>query len=300
MTIEYLFRTIILLVLFTLPLPGAAQRIENVRPEIEGEKILIYYDMPGIDPGRTVIVKAYLSTDGGNTYGEPLRSVAGDVGLVTGPGKNRCIVWDVFSDVDELVSVNVKFKVRAEPLQYDHAPAPSERIFKININTNIGSKSIIDYSSYGFNIKGVLYLDQLGLGLRADYYRTFRNDINYSHNSAVLPDTGSYWGYSGGAVIEYDFIKNNKYSLYPFLYIGQSKINYEYNPDYRQDDFFKYSVFGSLGLGFDINIYRIMYLGLEIEYLVSPWLDVVPSPEPDEGLDGFSIGFVVKFIIGSG
>lgn len=296
----HLIKTIFLFLLISVPGTGTAQRIENVRTEVEGEEIHIYYDLLGVEANSSVIVKVYLSTDGGDTYGKPLRSVSGDIGIVTGAGKDRCIVWDVFRDVDELVSVNVKFKVRAEPLKTEQALVDPGRIFKIDINTNIGSKSILDYNSYGINIKGCLYLNQLGIGLRADYYKTYRAGINYSHNSTFLTDTGSYWGYSGGAIIEYDFIKNDKYSLYPFLYIGQSKINYEYNPEYRQDDFFKYSVFGSLGLGFDIQAYRFLYLGIELEYLVSPWLDIVPSPEPDEGLDGFSIGFAVKFVIDTG
>ena len=54
---------------------------------------------------------------------------------------------------------------------------------------------------------------------------------------------------------------------------------------------------GSVGLGFDYQIFRFLYLGMEIEYYLSPWFDVVPSEEPDEGLDGFCLGFVVRFVI---
>jgi hypothetical protein len=295
--LQSIFFTIMILI----PVGCLAQRIENVHPEIAGEKIHIYYDLIGIAADQQVIVKAFMSTDGGRTYGEPLKSVTGDVGIVAGSGKEKCIIWDVFEDVDELVSVNVKFKVTADLLQSEQYRPSTERQFKLNLNANLGSKSILEYKSYGFNLKGVIYLNQLGLGVRGDYYRTFREKINYSDSfNHHYPDTGYYWGYAGGAIIEYDLLRNTRYSLYPFLYLGQTKILYKYNQEYKNDEYFKYSIFSSLGLGFDINIVRFLYLGVELEYYLSPWIDIVPSEDPDEGLDGFSIGFVVKFIIDTG
>jgi len=292
-----LSQPVILLFLILTPAISIAQRIEHVHPEIEGEKINIYYDLLGIADDQSVLVKAFMSTDGGETYGEPLKSVSGDVGVVAGPGKNRCIVWDVFEEVDELVSLNVKFKVTADFVQPDQSSPSYGRTFKVNLNTNLGSKGILDSRSYGFNLKGTVYLNQLGLGVRGDYYKTFREYINVLIAGTNYPDTGYYWGYAGGAVIEYDFLQNTRYSLYPFLYIGQTKILYTYNKDYKDEEYFKYSIFGSLGLGFDIRVFRFLYLGAEAEYCLSPWLDIVPSNDLDEGLDGFSIGFVVRFVI---
>ena len=170
------------------------------------------------------------------------------------------------------------------------------------MNANLGSKGILESKSYGFNLKGAIYLQQLGLGVRGDYYKTFRENINYSYSNNNYPDTGYYWGYAGGAIIEYDLLRNSKYSLYPFLYLGQTKILYKYNPEYKKDEYFKYSIFGTLGLGFDINIVKFLYLGAEIEYYLSPWIDIVPSNDnkPDEGIDGLSIGIIVKFVINPG
>jgi len=301
---NYLFQSILFTVLILTPVDCFSQRIENVHPEIAGEKIHIYYDLIGIAADQSVIVKLYMSTDGGKTYGESLKSVAGDVGVVVGPGKGKCIIWDVFEEVDELVSVNVKFKVKADLLQSEQYRQSLERKFKLDLNTNLGSKGILDSKSYGFNLKGAIYLKQLGLGVRGDYYKTFRGKINYSDpadtENRIYPDTGYYWGYAGGAIIEYDLLRNAKYSLYPFLYLGQTKILYKYNSEYKKDEYFKYSIFGTLGLGFDMNIVRFLYLGVELEYYLSPWLDIVPSKDPDEGIDGFCIGFVVKFVINPG
>jgi hypothetical protein len=280
-----------------------AQKIENVRPEVAGEKINIYYDLTGIADGQFVFVKAYMSTDGGKTYGEPLKSVAGEVGMVVGPGKNKCIVWDVFKDTDELVSVNVKFKVKADLMQTEQYSQPLERKYKLDLNTNLGSKRYLDSKSFGFNLKGAVYLKQLGLGIRGDYFKTFRKEINYTDSNSVnYPDTGNYWGYTGGAVVEYDLLKSDKYSLYPFIYIGSSKTIYTYNPDYKpgykKDELYVYKIFGSAGMGFDLNVFRFLYLGIELEYFLSPWLDILQVR--DEGLDGFSVGFVIKFVINPG
>lgn len=291
----FLFLTIVF-----FPVNSLAQRIDNVHPEADGEKIKIYYDLTGIPEARSVFIKVYMSTDGGNTYGEPLRSVTGDVGLLIGPGKNRCIVWDVYKDLENFLGVNVKFKVSADLMESDQYRGSAERFFKFSINSNLGSRSILNYKSFGFNLKGMISFDRLGLGIRGDYYRTFRQDINYTDALNTYPDTGSYWGYSGGAIIEYDLIRSKKYSLYPFLYVGQSKIIYKYNPEYKEDEYFKYTIFGSLGLGFDFQIFKFLYFGVEIEYLLSPWIDVVPSEDMDEGLDGLNIGFVIKFVIDTG
>jgi hypothetical protein len=307
---NYLFRPIFFIVLILTSFDCFTQKIENVHPEIEGEKINIYYDLIGIADNQSAIVKIFMSTDGGKTYGESLKSVTGDVGVVVGPGQNRCIKWDVFEEVDELVSLNAKFKVTADLLQSEQYGRSIERIFKVNLNSNLGFKSYPESKSFGFNMKGAIYLEQLGLGVRGDYYKTFRKKINYSDTidgvSHMYPDTGYYWGYTGGAIIEYDLLRNTRYSLYPFLYVGSAKTLYKYNPEYskdkkyEEDEYFEYSIFGSAGLGFDINIVKFLYLGVELEYYLSPWLDIVTLKKQDEGLDGLSIGFVVKFVINPG
>lgn len=274
-----------------------AQKIENVYPDIANDQIYIYYSLSGVSEDQSVLITAYMSTDGGETYGNPLKSVSGDVGLVTGPGKDKKIVWDVFNDLDELVSVNVKFKVKAELLGSSQVSPSVVKSIKLNLNSNLGYRGPIKYNSIGVNAKACVYFDRFGVGLRGDYIKTFREDINYIVASVVYPDTGYFWGYSGGAVMEYDLLKSEKYSLYPFLYVGQAKFLYTYNPEYRNQEYFKYSLYGSLGVGFDIKILKSLCLGLEMEYYISPLIDLIPSQVPDEALDGLCVGFIVKYFI---
>lgn len=290
-----LFQAILLIVLMLVSVHCFAQKISNVHPEIEGETIHIYYDLTGIDAGQTATVRVFMSADGGKTYGPPLRSVTGDIGIVVGPGTNRCIIWDVFKDVDELVSVNVKFKVTADLMQSgQNVPVAGHKI-KLDLNTNLGftrgNLEAIDSRSFGINLKGAVYFNQLGLGLRGDYFKYFGENIESS-------DSGYYWGYAGGAIMEYDLLQDTRYSLYPFIYVGMAKIHYKYDPEYDIHKKYVYSVFGTAGMGFDVNIFKFLYLGVELEYYLSPWLEIRYSRDEEvEGLDKVSIGFVVKFVI---
>ena len=294
-TIRYRALSFILLELIFANL--YSQKVENVHSDISDNKICIHYDLLGIATGQSALVTVFMSTDGGESYGDPLRSVSGDVGLVTGPGKDRTIIWDVFNDLTELMSVNVKFKVKADLIGSEKVDQLMIKKIKLNLNANLGYKDKIDYSSVGINAKGTVYFNQLGVGLRVDYFKTFRPEIDYSESGTVYADTGHYWGYSAGVLIEYDFIRNVKYSLYPFLNIGQSKFLYTYNPEYRKEEYFEYSIFGCFGMGFDMRIYKFLYFGLELEYMLSPWMDLMPSENPDKALDGFNAGFVLKFVI---
>lgn len=52
----------------------------------------------------------YCSTDGGRTWGEPLRQVTGDVNKQVQAGSHR-IVWDVLSEREKLAGANICFKV---------------------------------------------------------------------------------------------------------------------------------------------------------------------------------------------
>lgn len=104
----YLFITFYLLL---IQLQIFAQSIENVQAEQKGDSILISYDLQGTkDP---VIIRAYLSNDGGKSYdASPIKSVTGDVGEVK-PGSGKKIYWNVLADEDYLQG-NVAFRVKAE------------------------------------------------------------------------------------------------------------------------------------------------------------------------------------------
>ena len=279
-----------ILIIILIPANCYSQKIENVVFEVSESKINIYYDLQGIASDQAVIIRAFLSTDGGESYGEPLKSVTGDVGIVMGAGNHRRIIWDVFDEVDELVSESVQFKVKADLLLSDQERRLVDPAFFASINADIGSR--VDLRSYGFNVKAGIYLKQLGVGVRGVYYKTASYDGNDMENS------GYYTGFGGGLVVEYDLIRNPKYSLYPFFYLGQTKI--EHRDESITGEHSGYSIFYSPGLGFDIKIAKFIYLGLELEYYMAPVVDINDQMGDSVVdriiLDGFNIGISLKFV----
>ena len=82
------------------------QTVSNVDAYQEGKNIIITYD---IDKAG-LVSDVYCSTDGGRTWGEPLKQVTGDVNKQVPAGSHR-IVWDVLSERE-----NICFKVLQKPI----------------------------------------------------------------------------------------------------------------------------------------------------------------------------------------
>lgn len=82
------------------------QTVSNVDAYQEGKNIIITYNTDKTGSVGDV----YCSTDGGRTWGEPLRQVTGDVNKQVQAGSHR-IVWDVLSEREKLAGANICFKV---------------------------------------------------------------------------------------------------------------------------------------------------------------------------------------------
>ena len=87
------------------------QMVSNVDAYQEGKNIIITYDTD--KEGFVDLV--YCSTDGGSTWGDPLRQVTGDVNKQVPAGSHR-IVWDVLSEREKLAGENICFKVLQKPI----------------------------------------------------------------------------------------------------------------------------------------------------------------------------------------
>ena len=82
------------------------QTVSNVDAYQEGKNIIITYETD--KAGFVDFV--YCSTDGGRTWGEPLKQVCGDVNKKVPAGCHR-IVWDVLSEREKPANANICFKV---------------------------------------------------------------------------------------------------------------------------------------------------------------------------------------------
>lgn len=116
-----------------------AQQIANVEFEQIDNKIIIYYDLETYNNAR-YYVNIYCSKNDGKNWGQPLKSVAGNVGNDQIPGTGKSITWDVLKDRKKLTA-DVEFKIEATPVS---DPFESRNNIKYNTFTN---------SNYHFTIK---------------------------------------------------------------------------------------------------------------------------------------------------
>ena len=82
------------------------QTVSNVDAYQEGKNIIITYDTDKAG----IVGDVYCSTDGGSTWGVPLKHVTGDVNKHVSAGSHR-IVWGVLSEREKLAGANICFKV---------------------------------------------------------------------------------------------------------------------------------------------------------------------------------------------
>ena len=82
-----------------------AQKVTNAAFEQVGRQVRITYQLD-----KTADIQVLLSTDGGKTFGTPLRAVTGDAGKNVTAG-NKTIVWSPLEEMEKLVSDNVVFKI---------------------------------------------------------------------------------------------------------------------------------------------------------------------------------------------
>jgi hypothetical protein len=279
---------VLLALLQLISVHSSAQKIQNVVSEVSGTNIHIFYDLTDPPENQPVYITVFVSTDGGNSYSEPLKSVTGDVGMVIGPGKQKKIIWDVFSEVDELVSESVRFLVKADLLLSGQERPSLKPGFQFGISANLGTK--VQLASFGYDVKAAVRLKQFGLGIRGEYYKSYgdpKAEDDYDH----------IMGFSGAAFAEYDIIKNVKYSVYPFLCIGQTKVSEQ--SESNSNKYAGYSIFYSAGAGFDYRLAKWILLGVELEYIMAPIVDI----DDQEGssvvdrivLDGIWAGITLKF-----
>ena len=97
-----------LLLFFFSGLALSAQSVTNVKFKQDGSKIEVTYDLQNDMPMEIAV---FCSTDGGRSFGEALKSVAGDVGKGVSPGSGKKIIWDTLKERDMLYSGQVAFKV---------------------------------------------------------------------------------------------------------------------------------------------------------------------------------------------
>lgn len=69
-----------------------AQKVSIQKVDLDGEKIIVYYDLEDANTNHEYLLNLYSSND---NYTDPLKSVTGDVGQEVKPGTNKKMTWNI-------------------------------------------------------------------------------------------------------------------------------------------------------------------------------------------------------------
>jgi hypothetical protein len=86
------------------------QVIENIRSSVDGDKIVIEYDLPKIPANAWIDIKAYGSH---NSFSSPLTNVTGANGKITSIGASNKLVWN-YGNVLDNFNGDLSFEIEAE------------------------------------------------------------------------------------------------------------------------------------------------------------------------------------------
>ncbi len=103
-------RIISLLILLLMCGSLVAQKIENVRATVNGDDIIITYDLSGKD-GQEFKINLYASN---SNFSKAIIKANGDIGSRITPGKDKRVVWNAKNELPEYKG-DLVIEVRGEP-----------------------------------------------------------------------------------------------------------------------------------------------------------------------------------------
>ncbi len=92
-----MYRILYSLALFLLCGTVAAQKIENVKATINGDDIIITYDLSGSE-GQEFKINLYASN---SNFSKPIVKASGDIGSRITPGKDKRVVWNAKNEIPD-------------------------------------------------------------------------------------------------------------------------------------------------------------------------------------------------------
>lgn len=127
-------KTIIVSILTLVLVQTQAQKVSNIKAELLGEEVNIYYDLDCEDANKVFEISIYCDA---NNYTEPLKYVRGAVGVGVKSGKQNKIIWEFKKDgFNPMAQLNYKVKVKTAE---EGITAKSTQL-KINESYKRGSK----------------------------------------------------------------------------------------------------------------------------------------------------------------
>jgi hypothetical protein len=148
-----------------------AQRIDNVKAAVAGDKVVITYDINDAADGQKFKVRLYGSHD---NFNNPLAQVSGDVGGSSElfPGLGKRIEWNAKSELKEFDG-DITFEVRADVISMVRFVGPS-------LGTKVKRGKNVDISWKGIGSSQVVKLELLKGGYTISGIGETSNRSTYS------------------------------------------------------------------------------------------------------------------------
>ena len=150
-----------------------AQNVENVRASLDGNSVVILYDLIG-DPGQTFRVELRSSH---NNFGTPLRMVSGDIGDNVSPGSSRRVVWEAKKELRAFTG-DVQFEIKADLL-----------FSPLQITSPVGGSAYKGGKDLGITWRGGNTGDRITLDIMRDgrIYQSLGSVTNTGNYNWVIP-----------------------------------------------------------------------------------------------------------------
>jgi len=134
---------------------SAAQKVSISKVDLEGEKIIVYFDLEDANTNHEYLLNLYSSND---NYTEPLKSVSGDIGPEVKPGTNKKVVWNIrqeYGGFKGRISLEVRGRVYTPfvKLQNFSTKKSYKRGKTYNISWKAGSTNPIHLELYKGNLR---------------------------------------------------------------------------------------------------------------------------------------------------
>lgn len=85
-----------ILCLIVSPLVVSGQKVSISKLEVNGDKVIVHYDLDDNNPNHEYLLNLYASKD---NYTAPLTKVKGDVGMDIKPGSDKKMVWSITEEL---------------------------------------------------------------------------------------------------------------------------------------------------------------------------------------------------------
>lgn len=136
-------------------LPSLGQKVSIQKVDLDGERIIVYYDLEDANTNHEYLINLYSSND---NFAEPLKNVTGDVGQEIKPGANKKMIWNIrqeYGGYKGRLALEVKGRVYTPFVKLDDYAIRKayKRGKTYNINWRAGGTNPIHLELYKGNLR---------------------------------------------------------------------------------------------------------------------------------------------------